>query len=286
MKNLAIFLDLTEIDDSVLRYIKEMNDRLKFERLQLVHYLELQDTTDDFSSHFPNLDRPIEEVIEEEIQDRAQEAGIEDSLVEVKVHAHGGQDDLLQWIDQSGVELCVFGKKVIYNGTGVFAGKVARLIQKPVLFVTETSRHRWQKILVPVDFSNHSKASMRFASDITEQIQNEIIALHVYHVSPTYFPFVKEKTDKLVEEVRQKAQKRLKEFCQKFSSCKSLTTDLVYAGDKTTASSIYDYARGEHADLIIMGAKGKNDDEEFLFGSVAERLIQSDRDLPVLLVPD
>ena len=84
--------------------------------------------------------------------------------------------------------------------------------------------------------------------------------------------------------MRQKAEKRLKEFCEKFSEGYEISTDLIYGGEQTTAKCVYDYARGEHADLIVMGVKGKSNDEEFLIGSVAERLIQSDRDIPVLLV--
>ncbi len=284
MKSAAIFLDLTEIDINVLRYVRAMDDLMRLESLLLVHYLELQDTTDDYASHFPNLDRPIEEIIEEEILDKARDAGMSEAKLKVVVHAHGGQEDLLQWIGDQNFDFCVFGKKVVHNGTGVFAGKVARLIDKSVLFVTETSRHSWQKILVPVDFSDYSKQTIDFAAELIQKIEIQLLVLHVYHVSPTYFPFVKEETDDLIEEVRQKAEKRLKGLCKKISEDHEITTELIYAGDKTTATCIYDFARSEHADLIVLGAKGRNDDEEFLIGSVAERLIQSDRDLPVLLV--
>ncbi len=140
MKTAAIFLDLTEIDDSVLRYVKAMDDLMHFETLHLVHYLELQDTTDDYARHFPNLDKPIEEILEQEIRDKALEAGMDDAKLEVLVHASGGQEDLLRWVDGRHFDFCVFGKKVVHKGTGVFAGKVARLIDQSILFITETSR--------------------------------------------------------------------------------------------------------------------------------------------------
>lgn len=284
MKTAAVFLDLTEIDDSVLRYMKALDDQMTLEAIHLIHYLELQDTTDDYASHFPDLDKPIEKIIEYEIKDKAQEAGMNSSKLQIFVHASGGQEDLLQWIENQKFDFCVFGKKVVHKGTGVFAGKLARLIDKSVLFITETSRHSWKKIVVPVDFSDYSKNTLRFASELSRQIKNELHIVHVYHVSPTYFPFVKEKTNSLIIEVKQKAEKRLKDFCKKFGEGYDISTELIYGGDQTTAKCIYDYARSQHADLIVMGVKGKNDDEEFLIGSVAERLIQSDRDLPVLLV--
>ncbi|HBH24474.1 MAG TPA: hypothetical protein DDY13_13765 [Cytophagales bacterium] len=59
---------------------------------------------------------------------------------------------------------------------------------------------------------------------------------------------------------------------------------VIYAGDCTTAKLIYDYAITNRIDLIVMGAKGKTDDDEILIGSVAEKLIQTDKNIPVLLV--
>lgn len=59
---------------------------------------------------------------------------------------------------------------------------------------------------------------------------------------------------------------------------------MIYAGDSTTAKLIYDYAITNRIDLIVMGAKGKTDDDEILIGSVAEKLIQTDKNIPVLLV--
>lgn len=284
MKTAAIFVDLTETDDSVLNYMKALDDHISLEAIRLIHYLELQETTDDYSIHFPGLDKPIQEIIKEELRDKAYDAGIDEKKLEVKVHASGGQDDLLEWVGAQNFDFCVFGKKTIHKGTGIFAGKVARLINNSVLFVTENARHRWKEIVVPVDFSDYSKRTVQVASELSRMIKNELKILHVYHVSPIYFPYVKGKTETLIKEVNQKAKSKLNEFCEKYTDDHKHTMELIYAEDKTIAKCIYDYARGEHADLIIMGVKGKNDNEEFFFGSVSERLIQSDRDIPVLLV--
>lgn len=284
MNKVAVFLDLTKIDQNILNYVKEMDARIHFKEIHLVHYVELQDSTDEFSKHFPDLDRPLEDFIQEELAERAIDAGIDENRFTIKIHTSGGYDKLLAWMSEMQFNLCVFGKKVIYNGTGVFSGKVSRLMHQSVLFVTETSRPNWEKILVPIDYSNFSEKSLKFASKLADELSIQVTALHVFQVPPVYFPIVKEKSEPVIHEVRKKAQKRINDYTQKLGLSKNLETDLIYANDKTIASCIYDYARSNHIDLIIMGFKGKKDDEEFLIGSVAERLIQSDRDLPVMLV--
>ena len=284
MKNVAVFLDLTKIDDNILNYVREMDHLLHFETLTLIHYIELQDYTDVFSSHFPDLDRPLDEILHDEMKERAQAAGLDEKRIQITIHQKGGYEDLIQWVDSSAFDFCVFGKKVIYNGTGVFSGKVSRLISKSALFISETSRPQWEKVLVPIDYSDYSEKSLKLACDFAKNLNIEVIALHVFQVPPSYFPIIKEQSEPVIKEVRSKAEKRIREYAKKIGLPDTLSVDLIYAEGKTIANCIYDYSRSHYIDLIMMGFKGKEDDDSFLIGSVAERLIQSDRDLPVFLV--
>lgn len=272
------------MDTILLRYLQELDRQLQFAEIILLHYVELQDLTDDLSSHFPELDRPLEQLLREEIRENAAAAGLPADRLRVSIHTSGGQEHLLDRINSLDNALCIFGKKVIHGGTGVLAGKIARLVSKPVLFVTETARPQIDRILVPIDFSPHSRTTMEWASRLAERLGASLVALHIYHVPPTYFPFVKDKTEQLLEEVRQRSARRLEEFCRRHCTYEKTETALSWAGDQTTAKSIYNYARSEHCDLIVMGVKGNTDDDGLLFGSVAERLIQTDRDKPVVLV--
>ncbi|WP_375580416.1 universal stress protein [Marivirga tractuosa] len=284
MKNVIVFMDMSKMDEIVLKQVKQLEKVWGFDKICLAHYIELQELTDDFSSQFPDLDKPLEEILEEEIIEKAAQAGWDAENYTVKIHNKGGKDDLTQWVNNSDYNLCVFGKKVINPGSGIFASKIARLIDKSILFTTETSRPNFDNVMLCVDFSNYSKKAVKFLNHFIPDSSSNFSLFHVYKVPAIYFPFVKQKSEKLVEEERKKAEKALDHFREKYTKQPKSNAWVEYNDDQPSDKVIYNYARTHHVDLIVLGIKGKSDDDDLLIGSVAEKLIQPDRYVPVLLV--
>ena len=284
MKNVIVFMDMSKMDETVLRQVKQLESVWGFDKICLMHYIELQELTDDFSTQFPDLDKPLEEILEEEILEMAIQAGFGKDEVFVKIHSKGGKDDLTHWVNTSEYNLCVFGKKVINPGSGIFASKIARLIDKSILFTTETSRPNFDNVMLCVDFSPYSRKAVKFLNHFIPDSASNFSLFHVYKVPAIYFPFVKQRSEKVVEEEKKKAEKALDSFREKHTNQPKSNAWLEYADGQPSDKVIYNYARTHHVDLIVVGIKGKSDDDDLLIGSVAEKLIQSDRHVPVLLV--
>jgi nucleotide-binding universal stress UspA family protein len=284
MAKLLLFADLSPIDDALFynanRMVKEMN----IEEICICHYVEIQEVTDDVRNYFNDLPKPLEEILQEDFEEKATAQGLDASLLTYKIHLSGGKDDLINWVNRSDYDLCVFGKKVVHSGTGVFSGRLGRLMEKSVLFITESTKINTRRLLLPTEFSKYSKKAAEQVNRLKSFIPEEITVLHVFHVSPTYFPFISELSEDIIEKERKHAQKEMKHFCKKYFPDREVLQKVLYAGDRTTAKLIYDYAITNRIDLIVMGAKGKTDDDEILIGSVAEKLIQTDKNIPVLLV--
>lgn len=261
-----------------------MDEHLQLGKICLLHYMELQDLTDDVSSHFPNMDRPIEEVISEEIEQHAKAAGLESGRYEINVVTKGKQRGLIEWINNSDYDLCVFGKKVVHRGTGAFSGKLARLVEKSILFITESSRFNLRQVLVPVDFSKYAKRSLRFAADLVKSSDSELIGLHVYKLPAAYFPYIGERSEHLEKKQRDESKRKLDGICKECVTDQAIRCEVEYADQNNISDTIYNFARTNYTDLIVMGLKGKTDNDELLIGTVAQRLIQPDRDVSVLLV--
>lgn len=284
MKNVIAFMDMSQMDKIVLKQVEQLEKTWGVDKICLVHYIELQELTDDFSTHFPDLDKPLEEILEEEIVELASKAGWDQERYSIKIHTKGGKEDLTTWVNSSDYNLCIFGKKVINPGSGIFASKIARLIDKSILFTTETSRPNFDNIMLCVDFSSYSKKAVRFLNDFIPESASNFSLFHVYKVPAIYFPFVKQKSEKLVAEEKKKAEKALDHFREKHTKQPKSNAWVEYANDQPSDKVIYNYARTHFVDLIVVGIKGQSDDDDFLIGSVAEKLIQSDRHVPVLLV--
>ncbi len=284
MKNVIAFMDMSEMDGIVLKQVKQLEKVWGVDNICLVHYVELQELADDFSTQFPDLDKPLEEILEEEIIEKATKVGWDTERYSVKIHTKGGKDDLTRWVNSSDYNLCVFGKKVINPGSGIFAAKIARLIDKSILFTTETTRPNFDNVMLCVDFSSYSKKAVKFLNEFIPDSASNFSLFHVYKVPAVYFPFVKQKSEKVIEEEKKKAEKALDNFRVKYTKQPKPNAWVEYANDQPSDKVIYNYARTHHVDLIVVGIKGKSDDDDFLIGSVAEKLIQSDRHVPVLLV--
>lgn len=282
--NVLVFMDFSEMDEIILKQLVEIDANWNIGKICLTHYIELQELTDDFSSQFPELDKPLEEILEDELTEKAEIAGLDKDRVSIKIHNKGGKDELMAWVNNGKYHFCILGKKVIQPGSGVFASKVARFIDKSILFTTETSRPKFERILLTVDFSSYSKKAVKFINELIPHESAEFKLFHAFQVPSIYFPFVKKYSEKLVLEERKKAEKALDQFRHKYTRVSKENAQLQYVGEDSVDKIIYNYARTQHTELMVMGVKGKADEEDLLIGSVAEKLIQSDKQIPVLLV--
>lgn len=147
---------------------------------------------------------------------------------------------------------------------------------------------RYKKIVVPVDGSGWSERAIPHAVDIARHNANaEIILLHVFR-SPVY-----EYTDQIVlagqEDQIQRAREDMK---QKLMALRNQLRDeqvnarVQWMEGPSVAHLICDYINSEKPDLVVMSTHGRTGLARFLFGSVANKVLQ-DVKVPVLLVrPD
>jgi hypothetical protein len=69
--------------------------------------------------------------------------------------------------------------------------------------------------LLPTEFSKYSKKAAEQVNRLKSTIPLEITVFYVFHVSPTYFPFISELSEDIIEKERKHAQKEMKHFCKK-----------------------------------------------------------------------
>lgn len=140
-----------------------------------------------------------------------------------------------------------------------------------------------KRILVAVDFSEHSRIALRYGAELAESFDAELIACHVmeplHHFSqvppigdgvmPARIPELQ------VSDVRTLAEKWLDE------SNVSGSRILIKPGHPF--AEIVRQARDEDVDLIVIGTHGHGAVAHMLLGSVAERVVRK-APCPVLVV--
>ncbi len=171
---------------------------------------------------------------------------------------------------------------------GSVAEEVVRRAPCPVFTVRETkdeeeSVKRLKSILVPIDFSEHSKDALRYAGAFAELYGAELQLLHVFdEFSGPGF---------LMDEVLATHDVRLAIEERSIEDMKRLAREVVGSTDRLRvqtiighpAPKILETASTNDVDLIVMSTHGLTGLEHLVMGSVAEKVVRQ-APCPVLTI--
>ncbi len=139
-----------------------------------------------------------------------------------------------------------------------------------------------QRILVPVDFSEHADAVIEWGAHFAEEHGSTIVLLHAYHLpvefqqlEGAYLP------PEFWTNVKLEAEQSLSRFVEQLRARGLDVESRVREGYPATV--IVEEATDLPADLIVIGTHGLSGLKHMLLGSIAERVVQK-APCPVLTV--
>ncbi len=144
------------------------------------------------------------------------------------------------------------------------------------------------RILVPVDFSDHSEAALVWAARLAGRLGAELTVLHVVHdpepLPGYYFEGVGEAAfvsrERAAREMLEAFISRTREAHPELSPLAEARSSLVSG---LPANRILEIAGESGADHIVMGSQGRTGLAHLLVGSKAERVVRLAR-VPVTIV--
>ena len=132
---------------------------------------------------------------------------------------------------------------------------------------------RIEKILVPVDFSEHSASALEMAIDLAKVFGAGIHLLHCYQIQPlSISPYGIVLPENFDQEIRQAAERRVDEWRAKVML--EGVEVAVHLSSRFPSLEISELASEVGADLIVMGTRGLSGIKHVLLGSVAERTLR------------
>lgn len=141
-----------------------------------------------------------------------------------------------------------------------------------------------KKILVPCDFSDPAVQAFKFAVDIANQSNGEIILLHVIEL-PVMHDTVLMPTlnfeQAFLADMKANAEKNFTKMKSKWAKDGPKVTSFVEYGPIT--STVDQFLKDKKVDLVVMGTKGASGFKEFLVGSNTEKIVRWS-DVPVISV--
>jgi nucleotide-binding universal stress UspA family protein len=163
--------------------------------------------------------------------------------------------------------------------------KASKRTAEPKVQAGATSRQatpfRGQRILVPIDFSDPSRAALRYADSLARQFGGKLILLYALEPVAThdfdYHPLVIEPA-----EATAKAERFLRQLCEREKVDASSVAQIVVRNGVAHAE-ITKAVKDLNADLIVIATHGRTGLKHVLLGSTAERVVRH-AECPVLVV--
>jgi nucleotide-binding universal stress UspA family protein len=140
-----------------------------------------------------------------------------------------------------------------------------------------------KRILVPIDFSEHSKNALQYAISFAGKFNSELIL--VYVVEPTIYPadfsFGQVAVPSIENELRERGKVELDNLVNALIGESSTVKTIVRTGKPYL--EIIKTAAEEDIDIIIIATHGHSGVEHLLFGGTTEKVVRK-APCPVLIV--
>jgi nucleotide-binding universal stress UspA family protein len=269
-RNLLIGLSRADTDIGLIRYAAMVARLGTAEKAAFVHVLPRQGTD-------PGLDR---EALRENLWSliRANFTGVPES-VSVRCEVWEGPllDRLLAIAAASRSDLLLIGHHLDHTGKKALARRLAMKATCSVWIVPEGSPAAIRRILVPVDFSEHSADTLRVATSVARLAGlEECFILHDYFNATTLA------YEGYARVVRHEADLAFRKFLEPID-CQGVHVRPLFEEGPSISQVIHRVADERGVDLVILSTRGRSRSSAILLGSVTEEVILSTR-LPLLVV--
>lgn len=288
-KEVAVAVDLSSNDKTVLQYTKYLANKLNVEKVNLVHIIPslLSPGNSEVNIHeLVGLDFDLKGKIMDRLQSISQPIFNNGISTEVNVIEGNPYRELMAYVDDLDSDLLVVGVKADSEKSGITARRVVRDFNGYVMFVPDNVSIAITKISVPIDFSDNSARALKAALELAKQLKNcSVRCIHAINSVPDkYYLDMKMKND-LNHKLLSFAENAWKIFLEKNDLEKEkIQIDFRQDAHSTIGKNLMNYFERENTDMVVMGAKGHTAFEKFLYGSVTEELVDRCNKSSILII--
>ncbi|WKV10691.1 universal stress protein [Marivirga harenae] len=288
IKKVIIGLDLSDLDKTMVEFADFLAKASAVEDVYFVNVIKNLYVPKEVLKEFPDM---VENAIKErksEMEKNFEKFSTGEHKANFHFHVQTGKiaDSILKFTKEKDIDLIVMGRREKAAESGSLAQRLARRAACSLLIIPEGTTPKMDKILVPSDFSEHSKLALEEALNIAQLIDGstEITVQNVFTV-PTGYHYTGKTFEEFTEVMKKNAVKNYKKFISSIDT-KGIKLKAVYSQDtnEDVTTDMIDKAHQINANAIIVGAKGRTATTAFFLGSIAERLIQLDNDIPLMIV--
>lgn len=288
LKKLLVTMDFTRMDEIQVRYTAFLCSLLSIEKVYFVYVRRKQDIPQEVLQSLKLTEVPLthpEALQEMQKLVRHYFGSIKNVQTEVLVKDGDPLKELLKVTKQHDIDLIVTGRKMRLRGSGILSHKLVHTSGVSVLLIPETAVHKLQHVVVSLDFSEYSKMTLAYVQQLASTRPDlEITCLHVYEV-PTGYITLGVSYEEFEARIRHFAEEKFDKLMSVFPELQG-RADLCLVRKNIqddTGEVVVREAKRARADLLVVGARGMFGATLLLMGSVSEKVIRKNDEIPLLI---
>ncbi|MBN2448554.1 MAG: universal stress protein, partial [Phycisphaerae bacterium] len=248
-KRLGVYLDEWPDDEDVLAFTDRIAKLADSESIACVYWARHDSGTEQARDH----EAFVREHLSPEVMARTK----------IEVAKHHALEAVLKIAHTQQLDLVLAGRSLPSEqvAVGNVFNRLARKSPCTVLLVPKDAHVHMARILVPVDFSDHSKLALEAALDFARESHEhgpQVVAQTVFAVDYGY-----SKTGVSLEEAQQRLaevnRKRLEEFVQDMDKS-GVAFEIVCTCSEQPDAAVRELASARKMDLICLGSRGITSD--------------------------
>ncbi|MEP1094626.1 MAG: universal stress protein [Cyclobacteriaceae bacterium] len=280
---ILVCLDLSETDEAIIQNACSISKVTGTAEVTFLNVIKDFNIPESLKKEFPDLiDKAVAERREE--LSNAIDKSFDCPNVKTNLLIRQGAEtkEILTASVEADTDLIILGRKEKSNS--VLSTRIVRRAACNILLVPEGKKIDLNRIHVPVDFSNYSSLSLETALSITGDTSSEITIQNVYNV-PSSYRYSGKTFEEFAAIMEENSQKDLTVLIRQ-AQIKNQKLVSIHTLDngQNVIRMIYQEATKGNADLIVMGAKGRTAASALFIGSKAERMIQVNDSIPLMVV--
>lgn len=277
-KNILVALDLSDLDEVLIKYASFIAHRLKAEKVYFVHNIKKYAISELFEEQLKDVN--LDQVIGDELNEKVQEhfkAGID---WEVLISEDPYSESLIKYVvDKYAVQLAIVGNKKHEKGTGLVSGKLLRLLRCDILAVPRVAQPKIELIWAGTDLSPESRKVFNVTRALQEFDGTSLKLVHVYSVPVQFSPYVS--PESMAPKVEKHVKEKIDKYIKKVDYSESIEPLIFLGRESGAALKIIGNIKKSDADLLVISDKGGNTFSPFAVGSVTEELFNANFGVPL-----
>jgi len=279
-KNILVALDLSELDNTLIKYANYLVETFDVEKVYFVHNIKKYEISEIIEQEIEDVD--LEEAINEELKENISNIMSDSAKWELLISDDPYTESLINYISQKyHIDTVLLGNKNGKKGSGLVGFKLLRILKSNVLWIPKLTNINIDSVWVSTDFSNSSKKAFKISQLIQDKSKAKTQAVHVYNMPLHFSPYIN--SSKIENKVENHIHKKFENFIQKLNYPYELDRVLIAGREANAASKIRLEAKKHKISFLIVADKGANRFSNLMVGSVTEELFNRELDVPLFI---